>query len=108
MIAPFWDDIILTEKGIVEYGIVTPATASNIINKVEIFLKLSQNIDVELDWILVAKWVNVCPFVNSNCAQVINHVLYFELLFVTIILIDKHISGCDCISRINFLCYIYL
>ena len=70
MIAPFWDDIILTNTGIVEYGIVTSTNTSSVINKVETFLELSQNIDLEIDWVFVAKWENVCPFGNSNCAQV--------------------------------------
>ena len=77
VIAPFWDDIILTETGIIEYGIVTSANASSIINKVETFLSLSESIDVELDWVFVAKWVNVCPFGNSKCAQVSHHILFF-------------------------------
>ena len=71
VIAPYWDDIILIGTGIVEYGIVTSENASSVINKVETFLSLSQNIDVELDWVFVAKWVNVCPAGNINCAQVI-------------------------------------
>ena len=86
MIAPFWDDIILTETGIVEYGIVTSANASSVINKVEKFLSLSENIDVDLDWVFVAKWVNVCPFGNSKCAQVIHHILYIKPLFTIVLL----------------------
>ena len=70
VIAPFWDDIRLTNRGIVEYGIVTSASSSNIIDEVETFLELNQNVELELNWVLVAKWVNVCPFGNSNCAQV--------------------------------------
>ena len=48
MIAPFWDDI-LTNTGIVEYGIVTSTSTSNIINEVEGFLKLNQGVDLDLD-----------------------------------------------------------
>ena len=70
MIAPFWDDIILTNTGIVQYGIVTSTNRSSVINEVETFLELSQNIDLEIDWVFVAKWENVCSFGNSNCAQV--------------------------------------
>ena len=71
VIAPFWDDIILTNTGIVEYGIVTPTDNPNITDVVETFLELSQNVELELDWVLVAKWVNVCPYGNSNCVQVL-------------------------------------
>ena len=76
VIAPFWDDILLTNTGIVEYGIITIANTSSVITEVETFLQLSQNIDLELDWVLVAKWINVCPYGNSDCAQV-----YYCMLF---------------------------
>ena len=71
MVAPFWDDIQLTNTGIVEYGIVTSASNTNIIDEVETFLELNQNVELELDWVLVAKWVNVYPFGNIYCSQVI-------------------------------------
>ena len=61
----------MTNRGIVEYGIVTSASNSNIIDEVETFLELNQNVELELNWVLVAKWVNVCPYRNGNCAQVI-------------------------------------
>ena len=67
VIAPFWDDIVLTNTGIVEYGIITTL---NVINEVETFLKLNENVNLELDWVMVAKWVNVCPYGNINCVQV--------------------------------------
>ena len=67
VIAPFWDDIVLTDMGIVKYGIIT---TSNVINEVETFLKLNQNVTLELDWVMVAKWENVCPYGNINCVQV--------------------------------------
>ena len=67
VIAPFWDDIILTNTGIVEYGIIA---TSNVINEVETFLKLNQNVNLKLDWVMVAKWINVCPYGNTNCVQV--------------------------------------
>ena len=83
VIAPFWDDIVLTNTGIVEYGIVT---TSNVINKVETFLKLNQNVNLDLDWVMVAKWVNVCPYGNINCVQVnyTIHIFYNMLSIVSL------------------------
>ena len=66
----------MTQTGIVEYGIVTPTNSPSIIEEVETFLELNQNIDLDLDWVLVVKWVTVCPFGNSNCAQV-NYTILF-------------------------------
>ena len=82
MIAPFWDDIILTNEGLVEYGIVTSANTSSVINEVERFLKINQNVDLELDWVFVAKWANVCPFGYSSCVEVNSYILKHFLLFI--------------------------
>ena len=77
MIAPFWDDILLTNEGRVEYAIVTSASAPNIINEVEGFLKINENVDLKLDWVFVAKWDSVCPIENINCVQVNSYILLF-------------------------------
>ena len=89
VIALFWDDIILTNTGIVKYSIVTSTNTSNVINEVEEFLNLTENVNLELDWVFVANWVNVCPNVNVSCDQV-NYSILFKhaLLFF---FIDKHI-----------------
>ena len=89
VIAPFWDDIILTNTGIVKYSIVTSTSTSNVINEVETFLKLNQTVNLELDWVFVANWANVCPYGNVSCDQV-NYSILFKhaLLFF---FIDKHI-----------------
>ena len=90
MIAPFWDDI-LTNTGIVEYGIVTSTSTSNIINEVEGFLKLNQGVDLDLDWIFVAKWANVCPYGNSNCAQVNYSIFFTNVLSCTLSFRQTHL-----------------
>ena len=83
MIAPFWDDIILTNTGIVKYSVVTSRSTSNVINEVERFLKLNENVDLELDWAFVANWVNVCPYGNINCNQVNYSILFRHGLLFT-------------------------
>ena len=75
VIAPFWDDIYLTYTGIAKYGIVTPTNNPNIINVVETFLELNENVVLKLDWVLVAKWMNVCSYEDSDCVQVL--IAYF-------------------------------
>ena len=52
------DVSIWTNTGIVEYGIITSASNTSIIDDVETFLELNQNVKLELDWVLVTKWVN--------------------------------------------------
>ena len=66
----------MTQTGIVEYGIVTPINSPSIIEEVETFLEVNENVDLDLDWVLVAKWVTVCPYGDTNCAQV-NYIISF-------------------------------
>ena len=62
----------------------------------------------EMDWFFIAKWEYFYPFGNSCCAQRSHHILYYKTFVTIVFFIDKHIPGYDGISRINFLCYIYL
>ena len=108
MIAPFWDDIRLTNTGIVKYGIVASVSAPSVINEVEGFLKQKENVDLELDWVFVAKWVNVCSFLNINCSQV-NWFLYLQdYNYIYIFITEQYIPGYGCISRVNILCCVYI
>ena len=70
VVAPFWDDIQLTETGVAQYNIITSANGSTIIDQVESFLKTNQSVELDLDWVIVAKWVNVCPYGNKFCTSI--------------------------------------
>ena len=70
IVAPFWDDIHLTQTGVAQYNVITSASNSTIIDQVESFLKTNRNVELDLNWVLVAKWVNVCPYDNNNCTSI--------------------------------------
>ena len=69
LLAPFWDDIDLRSTGAVYYEVITPDNGLSIINQVDAYLSNIQSISFSADWILVAKWFNVCPFGNNLCSN---------------------------------------
>ena len=72
LVAPFWDDIDLSSTGAVYYEVITPDNGLSIINQVDTYLSNNQSISFSADWILVAKWLNVCPYTYTDqlCSQV--------------------------------------
>ena len=106
LVAPFWDDIDLSSTGAVYYEVITPDNGLNIINQVDTYLSNIQSISFSADWILVAKWLNVCPFGNSLCSNI--QVNYFILIESIIVYSVKHISSSDSISWFIVLYCFYL
>ena len=76
LVAPFWDDINLSSTGAVYYEVITPDNGLSIINQVDTYLSNIQSISFSADWILVAKWLNVCPYGNNLCSNI--QVNYFN------------------------------
>ena len=76
LVAPFWDDIDLRSTGALYYEVITPDNGLSIINQVDTYLSNNQSISFSADWILVAKWLNVCPFGNNLCSNI--QVNYFN------------------------------
>ena len=105
LVAPFWDDIDLSSTGAVYYEVIAPDNGLSIINQVDTYLSNNQSISFSADWILVAKWLNVCPYTHAD--QLCSQVKYF---FVTkfIVYSAKHISSSDSISWFIVLCRFYL
>ena len=75
LVAPFWDDIDLRSTGAVYYEVITTDNGLSIINQVDTYLSNNQSISFSADQILVAKWLNVCPFGNRLCSNI--QVKYF-------------------------------
>ena len=75
LVAPFWDDINLYSTGAVYYEVITPDNGLSIINQVDAYLSNIQSISFSADWILVAKWLNVCSISDSSCSNI--QVKYF-------------------------------
>ena len=70
LLTPFWDDIDLRSTGAVYYEVITPDDDLSIINQVDTYLSDNQSISFSADWILVAKWLNVCPFNDHSCSNI--------------------------------------
>ena len=71
VIAPYWDDIDLSQQGQINYTLVTTQNDSvGSIALVNNFLASNISVSFSADWILMAQWLDVCPYGNSNCANV--------------------------------------
>ena len=71
VIAPYWDDIYPRLPGKINYILITTQTDSvGSIPLVNNFLASNISVSFSADWILMAQWLDVCPYGNSNCANV--------------------------------------
>ena len=73
VVAPYWDDTDTRIKGIVRFDVITSShlTLSCLLELTNDFIR-EQYIDADFkaSWLLVARWIDVCPFRDSNCSQV--------------------------------------
>ena len=72
-------------SGGVYYEVITRGNGLSIINQVDTYISNNQSISFSADWILVAKWINIC---NSNflvpCSS--NQVKYYVFKFLLCLL----------------------
>ena len=74
LIAPYWTDIDLTDGvGRVMYTVYTSERGSDYIELVNEFLANTETDYFTATSILVAQWMDVCPYGNSQCNEVIRH-----------------------------------
>ena len=72
VIAPYWTDIDLRQQGQINYTLVTTQSNDTIesIALVNNFLASNISVSFSAGWILVAQWIDVCPYRNSDCSNV--------------------------------------
>ena len=79
VVAPYWDDIDLTEKGLILYAALIQGQKSRLNNSLAIFDIVNSYItDTVLKrasvfrahWILAVRWIDACPYRNSSCTLV--------------------------------------
>ena len=71
LIAPYWTDIDLRGGvGDVRYTVYTTESGSSYIDEVNKFLDNTENGTFTATMILVAQWIDVCPYGNENCSEV--------------------------------------
>ena len=74
LIAPYWTDIDLSSGfGNVMYTVYTNESRSDYIELVNEFLANTETDDFTATSMLVAQWIDVCPYGNSQCNEVIRH-----------------------------------
>lgn len=68
MVAPFWDDSDLTGTGYALYDVITSSDDElGTIKEVNDFLKTTEHVNINANWVIVARWIDVCPFSNRFC-----------------------------------------
>ena len=72
VVAPYWDDIDLRTKGSVRFGIITDthATLSCLPGLTSEFISSREGIPFQSSWVLVARWIDTCPFSDNDCTEV--------------------------------------
>ena len=60
----------MRSTGAVYYEVIIPDNGLSIINQVDTYLSNNQNVSFSADWILVAKWLNVCPYDSRLCSNI--------------------------------------
>ena len=81
VVAPYWDDTDTRMKGVVRFDVITPShpTLSCLLELTSDLIR-EEYVDVEFkaSWLLVARWIDVCPFLDSRCFQVREGCLRFK------------------------------
>ena len=72
VIAPYWTDIDLRNKGFVRYATITRShqTLSCLMDITNDLIEELENDEFNATWLLVARWIDVCPFGDSSCSKV--------------------------------------
>ena len=76
MIAPYWDDIDLRDRGLILYAALIQGQESH--NSLAIFNIVNGYVTDTLlngavfkaSWILAVRWIETCPIVNPGCVLV--------------------------------------
>ena len=72
VIAPYWNDIDLRIKGVVRYATFTRShpTLSCLLDLTNDLIEELENVEFNATWLLVARWIDVCPINNNICLEV--------------------------------------
>ena len=97
VVAPYWTDIILSLKGVVRYAVVNDShpTLSCLLELTNDLIRVEENVEFEASWLLVARWIDVCPLGDSNCAEVyvLNMTSLLLLDFIKISYTEEQFPG---------------
>ena len=71
VVAPYWDDSDTRKKGFVRYAVITEdnVTLSCLLNFTSGFISSREGVDFEASWVLVARWVDLCPYRDNQCTE---------------------------------------
>ena len=97
IVAPYWADIDLSDgDGLVNYTVLLQSNGSSYIDMVDRFFK-EKGIGRTPTMILVAQWLNVCPYpASASCsASVCTTALLLLEVIINYIILGKLLSSSD-------------
>ena len=96
VISPYWNDHDLRNKGIIIYFSITPthSTHEGFLDYASDFISDIEDIDFEASWMLVVRWIDVCPYGNNRCTQASSLYDPRITLFIVNIYTGKQLPGC--------------
>ena len=80
VVAPYWDDIDLEITGEVRYSLLSDVESS-LLQQVNYFLENNQSLEFNASWILIAQWIDTCPYENNTCKSEMVSIIMNKLYF---------------------------
>ena len=84
MVAPYWDDIDLSNRGSVIFNSFDAQNGSQILETVSDFINsVERSLNLfEANSVVVVHWKDTCPYGNSTCSNVssIHHLLINKMI----------------------------
>ena len=93
VIAPYWAPIDLNNKGVVRYATITHShpTLSCLLDLTNDLIEDLENVEFNATWVLVARWIDVCPFDDGSCFEV-NIPITYKHLYIVMFYILNYIN----------------
>ena len=71
IVAPYWDHMSFVVKGSMRFGIIDNMhSQSALIQTTNEVIREELNVDFDASWLLVVRWIDVCPINDVNCTKV--------------------------------------
>ena len=98
VVAPYWDDSDTRVKGFARYDIVTNShpSLSCLISITSNVISSLENTTFQASWLLVTRWVDLCPYLDRNCTEVSRTVWHSISIRLSFHLAGKQLSGGTC------------
>lgn len=78
IVAPYWDHMSFVVKGSMRFGIIDFMHSQSVL--IQTTNEVIREKDFNASWLLVVRWIDVCPVNDVNCTKVNKNALHNCLL----------------------------